>query len=240
MQKTTGNKYSVRQLAGDLWTIEEMGVRCFLLHGSKGTTLIDACASGGMEFHDAVRSIVGDTPISIVLTHADPDHIAGIPQKGMPTLHPAEFDRYRSWRPMSDDDDRLCAVREGYVIPCGERELEVFLISGHTPGSIALLDTGDRCIFAGDTISTSHVFMFGNGRNLEAYIDSLAWIESIAGQFDKFYCSHGDTEVPIEHLAVQKEAAEKLLAGELEGVAPPFDVGEGVKLYKYKNTAFLY
>jgi glyoxylase-like metal-dependent hydrolase (beta-lactamase superfamily II) len=241
MQQTAENKYGVRQLASDLWTIEEMGVRCFLLHGPKGTTLIDSCASGGIEFYDVVRSIVGDTPISVMLTHADPDHIAGIPQESVPTLHPAEFDRYRSWRPMSSDDgDRLIAVREGYIIPCGERELEVLLISGHTPGSIALLDTGNRCIFSGDTISTSHVYMFGNGRNLEAYIDSLAWIESISEQFDKFYCSHGDAEVPVEHLAVQKEAAKKLLAGELKGAATTFDVGEGVKLYKYKSTAFLY
>jgi glyoxylase-like metal-dependent hydrolase (beta-lactamase superfamily II) len=234
-------KYSVRKLASDLWTIEEMGVRCFLLHGAKGTVLIDACASGGNEFHDAVRSVVGDSPINVILTHADPDHMAGIPQDGIPTLHPAEFDRYRRRRPRPQGDGAgLAALHEGYVIPCGERELDVMLISGHTPGSIALLDDQNRCIFSGDTISTGHVYMFGDGRSLEAYIESLSQLTQIAGDFDRFYCAHGDAEVPISHLAGQKEAAALLLAGKLDGVPPPFDVGENVKLYKHKNAAFLY
>jgi len=240
MQPATENKYSVRQLADDLWTIEETMVRCFLIRGSKEATLIDACASGGSEFQEAVRSVVGDMPVDVVLTHADPDHIAGIPPNTIPMLHPSEFDRYRNRRPRQQDGDDLCAVHEGTILTCGERELEVLLIPGHTPGSIALLDRKNRVMFSGDTISTLHVFMFGDGRNLEAYRDSLSRIEAIAEQFDKFYCAHGDAEVPIEHLATQQEAAEKLFAGELEGTKPPFDLGENVKLYKYKNTAFFY
>lgn len=241
MPQKAETKYSVRKLTDELWTIEEMGVRCFLIYNSKEALLIDACASGGIAFHDAVRSVIGDTPISIVLTHADHDHFGGVPQKGSLSLHPAEFDRYRKSRPLSaDGNNKLCAVREGYILTCGKRQLEVLHIPGHTPGSIALLDTGNRCIFSGDSISTSHVYMFGEGRNLEAYIDSLAWLEAISKDFDRFYCAHGDVDAPISHLAVQKEAAKKLLDGKLTGTAPSFDVGDNVMLYKHKNVAFLY
>jgi glyoxylase-like metal-dependent hydrolase (beta-lactamase superfamily II) len=233
-------KYTVRQLADDLWTIEEERVRCFLIYDGAEALLIDACASGGMEFHDAVRSVIGNIPTSIVLTHADIDHMAGISKKGSPAIHPSDFDRYRKMRPRFDADDNLVALREGTVLSCGKRQLKVFHIPGHTPGSIAFLNPANRCIFVGDTISTSYVFMFGEGRSLEAYIDSLAWIETIANQFDSFYCSHGDCVVPIEQLYIQKEAAEKLLLGELVGTDPPFDVGADVKMYRYQNTTFLY
>ncbi|MDR1778946.1 MAG: MBL fold metallo-hydrolase [Clostridiales Family XIII bacterium] len=233
--------YTVRQLAADLWTIEEDMVRCFVLSGPQGNLLIDTCASGGDSFTEIAKGI-SPGPFSIILTHSDPDHIAGIPETGIPAMHPAEIDRYRTYRGKNSpkSDAGVFPVWQGNKIPAGDRVLEVIHIPGHTPGSIALLDKQNRCCFVGDSISTSHIYMFGPGRSLEAYIASLKKLMTSIHQIDTFYCSHGEAEAPAEDLFTHIEGAQMLLAGQLTGEAATFRFMEGVKLYEYKTTAFLY
>jgi glyoxylase-like metal-dependent hydrolase (beta-lactamase superfamily II) len=224
--------YQTRQLALDLWAIEEEMVRCYLLHGSQGTLLIDACASGGEGFRAAVRAIIGDAPLRVALTHSDGDHTAGIAPEDTVLVHPAEYDR------LGQQPYAIAPLWDGEPLRAGDRVLEPVLIPGHTPGSIALLDRENRRVFTGDTISTGPVYMFGAGRNLPAYIESLKRLEALGGAYDYFYTCHGTMEAPRAQGTAQRVCAEKVLAGELVGEMPGREMP--CKVYGFGGASLLY
>jgi glyoxylase-like metal-dependent hydrolase (beta-lactamase superfamily II) len=228
--------YSARQLAKDLWTIEEGMVRCFLILGEQDALLVDACASGGDDFMETVESLTGNRSLKYVITHGDRDHVAGFPKDGAIMMHPAEYVRFRQG---NEAAQQVIPIWDQDHLRVGKRDLEVLLLPGHTPGNIALLDQENGDIFIGDSVAKgSGVFMFGEGRFLEAYIASLMRLEEKSKNFKRLYGCHGDTEVAISQIGIQREGAVKLLAGELEPMQPPFDMP--CKLYQYQSAAYLF
>jgi glyoxylase-like metal-dependent hydrolase (beta-lactamase superfamily II) len=223
--------YTIIKLSDDLWVIEEGFVRAFLLHGEKGSLLIDACMGGGDEFSETVLSITGGVKPIMTVTHSDGDHIGGFAADDTVLIHPAEF--YH----LGDHSFKVSPLWETGILTAGSRTLRVKLIPGHTPGSVAFIDDEAKMIFAGDSVSDSHVFLFGNGRNLDAYIASLSMLKS---EFDgySFYACHGTVLLPPSALDRQLECALKVRAGEIEGEEAPHM--NGCKLYKYNGAALLY
>jgi glyoxylase-like metal-dependent hydrolase (beta-lactamase superfamily II) len=223
--------YTVIKITDDLWGIEEGFVRAFLLHGEKGSLLIDACMGGGKEFRDTVDSITGGINPIMTVTHSDGDHIGGFTALDTVLMHPAEFYHIKehkfSVKPLWETD----------TLKAGNRTLRIKLIPGHTPGSIAFIDDEAKMIFAGDSVSDSHVFMFGNGRNLDAYIASLKMLKP---EFDGygFYTCHGTTILPPSALDRQLECAIMVRTEQIEGDEAPHM--NGCKLYKYNGAALLY
>ena len=128
---------------------------------------------------------------------------------------------------------------EGQIIDLGGVKLEVVLIPGHTPGSIALLDRANRRIFVGDTISDAQVFMFGGGRSLFAYIESLKKLEGMSGLIDSIHSAHGSPSLTTEWITKTRIAAQKLLGGELTAKDPPTPDME-CKTYSFEGVNFLY
>jgi glyoxylase-like metal-dependent hydrolase (beta-lactamase superfamily II) len=223
--------YTTISLAPDLWAIEEGFVRAFLLHGEKGSLLIDACMGSGTEFTAAVNAITGGIKPAMTVTHSDGDHIGGFTADDTVLIHPTEF--YH----IGEHKFSVKPLWESNILSAGNRTLRVKLIPGHTPGSIAFIDDEAKMIFIGDSISDSHVFMFGNGRNLDAYIASLTMLKS---EFDGygFYACHGTATLPPSALDRQLECALKVKAGEIEGTKAPHM--DGCKLYSYSGAALLY
>jgi glyoxylase-like metal-dependent hydrolase (beta-lactamase superfamily II) len=196
--------------------------------------LLDSCAGGGKEFEAIVLSLT-NKPISLVITHSDQDHTGGNEFFDTPAMHPAEFARYAE---MGNQDTNISPLWEGDIINLGDTSLEVVLIPGHTPGSIALLDRDARRMFVGDTISDSHIYMFGNGRDLQAFTQSLRKLESLTPHIDAIHPAHGSQTLSPEWLTKTRIAAEKLLAGELEPQNPPFNLP--CKLYSHAGVNLLY
>jgi glyoxylase-like metal-dependent hydrolase (beta-lactamase superfamily II) len=223
--------YKTVQLAPDLWAIEETMVRCFLLHGKKGTLLLDACVSGGDKLCVAVNAVTGGAKMQIALTHSDRDHTGGLLPEDSVFVHPAEFEH------LGTHGFAVTPLWESDVFEAGNRTLKPILMPGHTPGSTAFVDHENKKIFIGDTVSNSHVFMFGSGRNLPAYIASLEFLSMNFSGYS-FYACHGEAEVPPEQLTAQLECAKKVLAGEIAGEEPPHNLP--CKLYRYGGAAVLY
>lgn len=223
--------YTVVNLAPDLWAIEEGFVRAYLLHGEKGSLLIDACMGGGEEFIKTVLSITGGVTPTMTVSHSDGDHIGGFTASDTVLMHPTEF--YH----LGKHEFKVSPLWESDILSAGNRTLRIKLIPGHTPGSIAFIDDNAKMIFTGDSISDSHVFMFGNGRNLDAYIESLKMLKS---EFDgySFYTCHGTTLLPASALDRQLECALKVRAGEIEGKDAPNM--NGCKLFCCNGAALLY
>jgi glyoxylase-like metal-dependent hydrolase (beta-lactamase superfamily II) len=223
--------YKTIGLAPDLWAIEEDMVRCFLLYGENGTLLIDSCMSGGDEFRAAIAAIADTAQIEMSVTHADGDHIGGFKKSDTVLIHPSEYEH------LGEPKFAVSPLWDGNILKAGKRTLEVRLIPGHTPGSTAFIDYDNKMIFVGDTVSDSHVFLFGKGRNLSAYNASL---ELLKNQFPGFgfYACHGTAQLAPEAVFAQLECAQKLQNSEIEGKEPPYNLP--CKLYSYNGANILY
>ncbi|MDR0903404.1 MAG: MBL fold metallo-hydrolase [Ruminococcus sp.] len=161
----------VNKLSDDLWEIDEGFVRCFLLHGENGTLLIDACMAGGKGFRDAISSIAGENEVKKTATHTDRDHIGGFKKDDTVYIYPSEYEH------LGKHDFAVAPLWEGNILAAGNRKLRIMHIPGHTPGSVAFIDDENRMVFSGNSVSESHVYMFGAGRNIESYIASLERLE---------------------------------------------------------------
>ena len=153
-----------------------------------------------------------DLPISLLNTHADPDHIGSNEQFESFYMSPEEEPVYRR----SGKPGTIIPVKGGDRIDLGERELEIIDLPGHTPGSIAVLDIKGRVLISGDPIQRyGRIFMFGSHRNMNTYIRSLRSLESRIPEFDEIWPSHADIPVSTDTIRLLNDGALDILAGEL-------------------------
>lgn len=207
------------------WSIDEMGVRFFLLEGEKEALLIDC----GMMTKNAldIASELTSLPIKLILTHTDPDHMGSIAQFQEFYMHPAEATnfyytqkRQGNFLPVWDQD----------IIDLGNRPLKIIHTPGHTPGSIAIWDLNHKRIFTGDPIQDGNIFMFGPQREGHSYIHGLRRIYDLRNEIDQIYPSHGTCPISFDIIPALEEGMKKLLNGELTGQAVDF---HGVPLWRY-------
>lgn len=218
------------------WRIEDDGVRFFVLAGTKKVLMIDS----GMNTPDAleivrtIKELPSDLPIELLNTHADRDHISGNDSFDKFYMSPNESDNLFAHGKKGD----IVPVKSGDVIDLGERPLEIIGNPGHTPGSVAVLDIADRTLYSGDAVQNSRIFMFGERRDMDVYINSLETLKSYIPRFDKIYPSHGD-------IPVKPELIDKLIEGAKEitnnkAVGKKVDIfGNQVTLYQFDYAGFL-
>ncbi len=229
-----GSTYVVTELDKGFWSIEESGVRFFLLEGSEKALLIDTCFGGG-DLRALVESLT-KKPVVVANTHTDPDHVGGNRFFDSIHMHPSEYDYYLYGHP--ERKEKLVPVWEGDIIDLGDRKLEAILIPGHTPGSIALLDRENRLIFAGDTLQRGLIFMIGRGRNITAFGESLKKLLKLSPAFDTVYTHHGHS--PAEGSEIVQDVIagyEMLMGGRVKGVLT--DMPKKGKIYDCGGIRFL-
>lgn len=203
----------IKQIDKDTWIFDEGGVRFFLLRGSERALLIDS----GMQTHNAVELAreLTDLPLRLLNTHADVDHIGSNAEFEEFYMHPSEYVNFYGKNRQSG---RAVPVWDGDILDLGGRPLRVIAMPGHTPGSIAVLDEKNRRLFSGDPVQDGRIFMFGEGRQMQAYIHSLRRLMKFSGLFDEIYPSHGSCPVKPELIPRLADAAEQILAGNARGV----------------------
>ena len=223
--------YQVIRIDDSTWAIDEGMVKCYLLAGRERALLIDT-GNGAGDLMSLVKSLT-DKPVTLVITHADPDHMGCNDQFDAPYLHPSEFAYFEEQRP----GKAHLALPDGARLDLGDRWVRVLLIPGHTCGSIALLDEERRWLFTGDMVSQSPIFMFGAQRSMPAYCASLERLALQADSFDKIYPAHGPMPLETEIIARLRECCEAALAGKLEAKEPSFPMP--AKLYTLNGVGFL-
>ena len=225
--------YETIQMNENSWRIEDGGVRFFLLTGTEKALLIDS----GMNISN-VREIAGSiTPLPVFLlnTHADRDHIGCNEQFETFYMHPLEEPVYRR----SGKPGTIIPVQEGTTIDLGNRELKILELSGHTPGSIAILDVQHRVLISGDSIQKNgRIFMFGSHRDLESYIQSLARLEQRISEFDEIWPSHADIPLSPEIISMLHDGARAISAGTASGTPVDFR-GTRIVVYDLGFCTFL-
>lgn len=215
----------------DTYRIEDGMVRFFVLLGKEKALVIDT----GMTTANAREIVEGITklPLELLNTHADGDHTGGNAGFEWFYMSPQDEERLHS----KGRTGKIVPVKTGDIIELGERTLEVIDLPGHTPGSIAVLDYKNRVLISGDSIQDGNIYMFGEGRNLEQYIESFKNLEPYKDKFDTIYPSHGNFPVYPSLIPKLIECAKKILNGEAEG--QEVDLwGNKAFLYKFDCAGF--
>lgn len=226
----SNNNYVIIQIDDHSWRIEDDKVRMFLFEGADTALLIDTGFGSG-NLRAEIEKLT-NKPILLVNTHADPDHTGCNHQFEQVYMHPSENINYNSKQPIAPAKP----LWEGDNIDIGGRCFEVILLPGHTPGSIALLDSKSKLLISGDTVAKSPIFCFGAMRNIDAYIESLNKLLGMKDLFDDIYPSHGEIPLNSDIIPNLIEGATKLKNGELTGVKTPIEIP--ALLYESNGVAF--
>ena len=197
--------YEIIKINETTYRIEDNNVRFFLLIGTKRALLIDS----GLTVTNAREIAEGltDLPVSLLNTHSDPDHIARNHQFESFYMHEAESFFYFN---IMHKTGELIPLKDGEIIDLGDRPLEIVTLPGHTPGSVGVLDINQRVLISGDPIQDGMIFMFGPGRDMTVYRNSLRKLDGYRTFFDTIYPSHGTFPVGKELIDQLYEVTEDL------------------------------
>jgi hydroxyacylglutathione hydrolase len=224
--------YTVNKIREGFYSIEQGFVRCFLIEGDREALLIDTGVGSG-NLKKYVEEIT-KLPITVIFTHADGDHVGNAGQFDRRFMHPCEFDYYKS---KNEKIVSMEPVWEGDIIDLGRYSFEVILIPGHTPGSIVLLEKEKRFLIGGDSIQIGSIFMFGNGRNFDAYRASMKKLQGRLKEFDTVYASHNILSMEANTVNLLYEAAGKVMENKVYG--KPEERFEGnIKCYETDGVSF--
>ena len=224
---------TINKIDSGTWSFEEGGVRFFLLTGSEKALLIDS----GMQTQNArelAQELTG-LPLSLLNTHADPDHIASNHEFESFYMHPSELVVYHNLQHKSGN---ALPVWDGDIIDLGGRPLRIIALPGHTPGSIAVLDVNCRRLFSGDPIQDGSIFMFGVHRSMQAYIDSLERLQGYVSEFDEIFPAHGSCPVKPGLIPELCRSAHDILSGKVQGEAREM-FGTPITAYDVGAATFL-
>ncbi len=226
----------ITKVSEHFWIMEENGVRSFLFEGDKRAMLVDT-GFGTLPIREMVTELT-DLPVFLVNTHTDKDHTGRNRDFKPAYMHPAEMEHYKTALPEGCAMEEVRPLWEGDILDLGFWRFGVILTPGHTPGSIMLLERRKRMLISGDMIQDGDIFMFGAGRNMQAFQVSLRKIAAMSDAFDSIWPSHGSYPLTGEIVPKILQGAEDLLAGRLPGQEPPWPMP--CKKYAFDAAAFLY
>lgn len=156
-------KLKVSRFSEDMWIFTEEGggnVDAYLLVGKEKAVLIDSLTVIP-ELWDDVRKITS-LPLELIVTHGHPDHMGLATLELMEKSCPVHMDRKdiaMAEEYLKTDLDRVMDIPDGKVFDLGGIKLEAISLSGHTMGSIVLLDRENGRLFTGDAIGSGGFWM---------------------------------------------------------------------------------
>jgi glyoxylase-like metal-dependent hydrolase (beta-lactamase superfamily II) len=157
--------------------------KMFLIRGSKRYALIDSGMGRG-ELRNYISQFTGGLPLVAIFTHSHGDHI------GQSDQFIAESTEYIGAGDRDATADflqkhgatreqiaaHLKTVTDGSKVDLGDRALEIVTVTGHTPGSLVVLDPATGNLFTGDT--------FGNNSNLPP---DVLWMQWLTYPLDQYF-----------------------------------------------------
>jgi glyoxylase-like metal-dependent hydrolase (beta-lactamase superfamily II) len=196
----------------------------YLVLGEERGALIDA-GTGIGDMRQVVEELT-DLPVICVLTHEHYDHIGNAHRfdeivafdnedslirlkqgRSNDSLQGYLTDEYL-WKPLPVGFDRSTwtipplepdsVVREGDNIDLGKRSLEVIYTPGHSPGSMCLLDAGNRILFTSDHFYPGPLYAHAADVDIDDYIASNEKIAARVAEYDRVCAGHNDPWVSSE------------------------------------------
>ena len=215
---------NIIQIRPNVYLIDDAGdSTCYLITGSERALLVDSV--NGYEDLKAITKTLTDLPVIVVNTHGHGDHIYGNVYFEEAWLHPADFALYDQFFGyakdiMEQNNLKPCPVKAlelGQIFYLGGVQLEVVDLSGHTAGSIGLLDKDARIIYTGDGLNTHLWMQLDHSLPISSMLETFRKLKAEHGQ-DFDYVAHGHTKVlrDKEILDWMIQGCEDILAGRTE------------------------
>ena len=215
---------NIIQIRPNVYLIDDAGdSTCYLITGSERALLVDSV--NGYEDLKAITKTLTDLPVIVVNTHGHGDHIYGNVYFEEAWLHPADFALYDQFFGyakdiMEQNNLKPCPVKAleiGQIFDLGGVQLEVVDLSGHTAGSIGLLDKDARIIYTGDGLNTHLWMQLDHSLPISSMLETFRKLKAEHGQ-DFNYVAHGHTKVlrDKEILDWMIQGCEDILAGRTE------------------------
>lgn len=227
---------NIVKIAEHFWILQEKGVRCFLFEGEKSAMLVDS-GFGTLPILEIAAGLT-DLPVFLVNTHTDKDHTGRNKDFNPVSMHPAEMEHYKNLLPEGCRMEDVRPLWEGDRIDLGIWKFEVILTPGHTPGSIMLLEREKRMLISGDSIQNGDIFMFGTGRNIQAFKSSLEKVAAMSDAFDTIWPSHGSYPLTADVISDILQGVQDLVTGKMREQEPPWPMP--CKKYTSGTVSFLY
>lgn len=225
----------IEKIEDKTYRIDNDYVYYYLLEGNERALLIDS----GVYDEDVreIASSITNLPITLVNTHGDRDHTAG--NKYFDEFYISRLDYEKCNIKESCPNAAWHELKEGQVFDLGERVLKVYEIPGHTYGSVAFLDVNNRFLFSGDTVSDAIIFLFGNHRCPDKYIESLKKLVHLESEYNVIFPAHGTKRLKSGYARKVLSDWERVLKG--EATSTKSDVhGRLVDTYVLENCGFYY
>ena len=218
------DRANIIQIRPNVYLIDDAGdSTCYLITGSECALLVDSV--NGYEDLKAITKTLTDLPVIVVNTHGHGDHIYGNVYFEEAWLHPADFALYDQFFGyakdiMEQNNLKPCPVKAleiGQIFDLGGVQLEVVDLSGHTAGSIGLLDKDARIIYTGDGLNTHLWMQLDHSLPISSMLETFRKLKAEHGQ-DFDYVAHGHTKVlrDKEILDWMIQGCEDILAGRTE------------------------
>lgn len=249
----------VKQLKPYLYLLDEAHEATgYLVVGDEKACVIDTM-NGYNNLYEAVKKIT-DKPIIVVNTHGHPDHIFGNVYFDEAYLNPKDYELASQFT--KDPEFLANCEREGYkmppfrpiqggdVIELGGKTLEIYELSGHTPGGILLLFKEDRILFTGDAVN-HHLWMQLDGcPKMTAFLEALDKVMFLEKEADLILHGHAQDYDDISLLRCLRQGVLEICNGKTGNDKPyqwfggkdlqhPFRLEEG-KHYSQIDSVICY
>jgi len=108
-------------------------------------------------------------------------------------------------------------IYDGDVFSLGDRTLQVFTMSGHTPGSVVFYCAEENVLFAGDAIAPKTILISERQNKyikLIDYVNQIKRLKSLLNKDTIVFCGHADHSMSVSVIDDLLEACEKAIDGE--------------------------
>lgn len=215
-KKVMRTDYPVQEIAKDTYKISDFGIaNCYLLVGQDKALLID-CGLGIGDIKGCAERIT-DKPIIVVGTHGHVDHVGGdgaFDEIYLHTLDTGRNYRFQTSKTLrklfllaskgvvdksikSKDlviykkRPRVIGIEDGHVFSLGGRDVKVVHSTGHTLGSVLLIDDNTKIAFVGDNMSPSLWLFLPHASTVEEWLVSVKKIRELANEHRIFWGHEG-------------------------------------------------
>ncbi len=255
--------FEVYEIVDGVFAIYEPGqfeeVISYLIVGRRGALLFDTGLGMG-DIQSVVKQLTSQR-IQVLNSHAHYDHVGGNYQfdniigrkhpfalsrsKGAPNSERVQFvSGELVWKTLppdfvlSDYQTRPWEysrwLRPGDFIDLGGVSLELITAPGHSPDSIALLDSARRLLFTGDTFYLGPLYAHLEGSSFGDYMETAAKLAALAGDVDYLLMSH-NTPLAESRYLLDLDAAFQAIALE----RAPFALTDEGREYQFQGFSIL-
>ncbi len=255
--------FEVYKITEDIYAIYEMGqfeeAICYLILGSERALLFDTGIGVG-----AIKKLVSnltDLPVSVLNSHTHYDHVGGNHYfdtiYGTSTEYTANHTMGRPnnevrefvgpgwvWKPMpngvtvnnyySKPFTITNFINDGDKIDLGDRVLEVFLVPGHTPDALVVMDRAGRLMFTGDTFYPASLYAHMGDANFDDYVKSAERLATMSKDVDILLPAHNEPWVSSDYLQAMYDG---FLAIQKPGTQ--YNIADGDREYRFDGFTIM-